>query len=181
MTAMAALDDFNGGAAQAAADDVKVLPADKTLARRAKTGVGVPLDQLVERGKQVVTKLSGVFEVTLQQGLEDMSALQDRIAVDNPKLKEDCTRLERIAHDLKGQGATFGWPLVTMILASLVRGLRREITTTEKRVELIHVHLGALKLVVQNKRKGKPTPAEEKMVIALDDAVARLTVGEEPI
>lgn len=63
--------------------------------------------------------------------------------------------LFRVAHDLKGQGASFGYPLVTRIADSLCRLTRdRKLAYEDRHLDLARAHLDAAQLVLTKEIKG---------------------------
>lgn len=63
--------------------------------------------------------------------------------------------LFRVAHDLKGQGASFGYPLVTRIADSLCRLTRdRKLAYEDRHLDLARSHLNAAQLVLTKEIKG---------------------------
>lgn len=64
--------------------------------------------------------------------------------------------LFRVAHDLKGQGASFGYPLVTGIADSLCRLTRdRTLSYEDRHLDLAKSHLDAAQLVLTKEIKGE--------------------------
>jgi len=59
-----------------------------------------------------------------------------------------------VAHDIKGQGATFGYKLVTDIAAMLCRYLQNAASVGSYDPDVIEAHVQALKTVVDNRVKG---------------------------
>lgn len=63
--------------------------------------------------------------------------------------------LFRVAHDLKGQGASFGYPLVTRIADSLCKLTRdRKLAYEGRHLDLAKAHLDAAQLVLTKEIKG---------------------------
>jgi chemotaxis protein histidine kinase CheA len=64
--------------------------------------------------------------------------------------------LFRVAHDLKGQGASFGYPLVTKIADSLCKLTRdRKLAYQDRHLDLVRSHLDAAQLVLTKEIKGE--------------------------
>jgi HPt (histidine-containing phosphotransfer) domain-containing protein len=76
------------------------------------------------RAEQAVRRLSRVFEDAAAASIEEMR----RLCGGWP---ETTTALYRLAHDLKGQGTTFGHPQITEIAAELCRALNGNAGTAE--------------------------------------------------
>ena len=60
----------------------------------------------------------------------------------------------QIAHDIKGQGGSFGYDLMTLIANELCRLIERQDGFGEAEVQAVKVHIDAMKLVIQNRMKG---------------------------
>lgn len=64
--------------------------------------------------------------------------------------------LFRVAHDLKGQGTSFGYPLVTRIADSLCKLTRdRKLAYEDRHLDLAKAHLDAAQLVLTKEIKGE--------------------------
>ena len=59
-----------------------------------------------------------------------------------------------IAHDIKGQGGSFGYPLVTMIGDSLSTLLKHERLLTDPGLELLSEHVTALGTILDKAIEG---------------------------
>jgi chemotaxis protein histidine kinase CheA len=64
--------------------------------------------------------------------------------------------LFRVAHDLKGQGSSFGYPLVTRIADTLCKLTRdRKLAYETRHLDLVKAHLDAAQLVLTKEIKGE--------------------------
>lgn len=59
-----------------------------------------------------------------------------------------------IAHDIRGEGGTFGFPLATAIADNLCKTLEDKSQASEPMRAAVHVHIGSLKLVLSEPIKG---------------------------
>ncbi|MEZ5832517.1 MAG: hypothetical protein R3D05_15195 [Dongiaceae bacterium] len=81
--------------------------------------------------------------------------------------------LFRIGHDLKGQGTSFGYPLVTKIGQSLCALTRDRARAYEARhLELAKSHLDAIDLVLSKGIKGEGGKVGAELVAKLESRVA---------
>lgn len=81
----------------------------------------------------------------------------------------------RVAHDLKGQGTTFGFPLVTQIaglLCDFIRSIKS--FSSEDSVSVVRAHLSALQLVLKQNIKGEGDEAARQLVDKLALAATRV-------
>ncbi len=60
----------------------------------------------------------------------------------------------RIAHDVRGQGLLFGYPLVTRYASSLCRATRLLAADDRDILNIVRTHLAALEAILENGRAG---------------------------
>ncbi|MGH6892442.1 MAG: Hpt domain-containing protein [Dongiaceae bacterium] len=86
---------------------------------------------------------------------------------------EHVEALFRVAHDLKGQGASFGFPLVTRLGHSLCLLTRdRALDYRAKHLDLVKSHLDAIELVLTKEIKGEGGKVGAELVAKLERLVA---------
>ena len=89
--------------------------------------------------------------------------------------EEAISLIFRVAHDLKGQGTTFGYPLVTQIAGSLCDFIRTvKSPPPDDVVSVVRAHLTALNLVLKQNIKGNGDAAVQQLVEKLSLAVERV-------
>ncbi len=72
------------------------------------------------------------------------------------------------AHDLKGLGATYEFPLVTRIAASLCRLIDEPSTRASAPMSLVDAHINAIKAVVRDDIKSDDHPMGRAIAIELE-------------
>jgi Hpt domain len=80
--------------------------------------------------------------------------------------------LYRAAHDLRGQGATFDFPLVARMAASLCQLTDVEGDGKEIPMPLIDAHVDAIRVVVRQAIKDKSNKTASVLVVELERRVA---------
>jgi len=85
--------------------------------------------------------------------LEDLwRAFQD--AADKKAGPADIRQMFDIAHEIRGQGGTFGFPLITAISDSLCKYLDQRKEMAARAGEVVRVHILAMKAVFRQELKG---------------------------
>ncbi len=85
----------------------------------------------------------------------------------------------RVAHDLKGQGTTFGYPLATQIAGLLCDFIRSAASSpSADLISVIRAHLAALNLVLKQNIKGDGDAAAQQLVEKLALAAERVKQKE---
>jgi chemotaxis protein histidine kinase CheA len=87
--------------------------------------------------------------------------------------------MRRIAHDLKGQGTTMGWPLVSAIARSL-SAILAEGAAGPHVTAAIDTHLAALQAVVGAGMRDETTPAAIELVRGLEKVSRRAAGAGRP-
>jgi chemotaxis protein histidine kinase CheA len=101
-------------------------------------------------------------------------------AAENPAQRaRQVEALFRIAHDLKGQGASFGFPLITQIGQSLCVLTRdRGYDYQAGHLDLAKSHLDAIELVLTKGIKGEGGKVGAELVAKLERRVAEMGRGD---
>ncbi|HWA42188.1 MAG TPA: Hpt domain-containing protein [Hypericibacter adhaerens] len=129
----------------------------------------------VKRAQDAVAELSADYQ---NWALLDLGKAEQALAEargDTGAAEPALQRLYGIAHDMKGQGGSFGFPLVTHVAQSLCRLLvapgssSRHIAplADDATYGLIEVHLKALRLILEKSVRGEGGEVGQKLVAKL--------------
>ena len=101
----------------------------------------------------VLDDLAKDYVVWVQQDMENLenAYLQACDASGDDRDKIIRETLFRIVHDMKGQGATFGYDLITDIGNHLCRYIERQEKFEASEMDAIKVHIDALKQIIEQK------------------------------
>lgn len=117
--------------------------------------VGVP-EAWQKQAEQVIQKLSEHYPETASAELkeaEDVFKAGQSLPQDQ-RFQEYQTTFFRLIHNLKGQGGTFGYPLVTEVGNHLCRYIERQKKFEEKENACIARHLVILKAIIDKRLTG---------------------------
>lgn len=94
--------------------------------------------------------------------------------VDTPESRVECFEvITSIAHDMKGQGGTFGYPLVTNFADSLYGFTNNRKDVSDNMVELVKSHLDAMRAVIRGRVSGDGGEIGKGLVDSLNNAIER--------
>lgn len=126
----------------------------------------------IARAEAALKSLSSNFGEWMNDELAKLEAARDRIGAEglNPETAEN---LYFRAHDLKGLGTTYEFPLVTRIAASLCRILHDPATRTSAPLSLVEDHIEAIGKAVRAQIRTDADPAGRAMAESLEAQVAR--------
>lgn len=135
-------------------------------------------DEVMARADKTLEAMSSSFEQWLDRDIANLQAA--RLAC----LKAAWTdasldALWRAAHDLKGMGGTYGYPIVTQLAASLCRlvDTRDGKAAARANPALIDAHVDGLRAVVRDRIPSDANPVGRALVQALEAHINRLGVA----
>ena len=89
--------------------------------------------------------------------------------------REYLAEMHRIAHGMKGQGGSFGFPLISRVGQSLCRFVGRDSERVETDLPVIQAHLDAQRLILEKGIRGDGGEAGRRLAERLET----LTAGAE--
>lgn len=138
------------------------------------SGGGDISDKMLDRADAAVKRLSDQFTDLALDEIGKLDALLKEAAA-NPDRRRDIVRnIFMVVHDLRGQGATFDYPLLTRIGSSLCTFTENLDGSSDKELQVIGVHVDALKAVMTNKINGDGGPVGREIAKGLEIAVQKI-------
>lgn len=168
------------------APTVRVFNQPNLLKSRAAEPGGKSFEDLVQQGDQVVAEHHTDYRDVANSDLMELRTLVDRIKAAPEESTAQLKGLFRIAHDMKGQASTFGYPVITSVADSLCRFVEkieetgRPVTDNVQIVtEIVGLHLDALRLLLQHDVKGPGVQLELQLMTGLKAASEKIlaTIG----
>lgn len=132
----------------------------------------------VARADQTLQAMSGSFQQWLEADVRRLQ--QARIEAERAQWSDPALdQLMWVAHDIKGMGASYGYPLATEIAASLCRLIETPAGKAAARVapSLAQAHVDTLRAVVRDQIKTSDHPIGRALLKALGAEVERLGVA----
>jgi len=153
--------------------NVKVERPPNRLAEKVPKTGGKTLQQAVADADRAIQRLSEDYGRHLA---DDMAALEKYMAaVKTAPTAGNLKTLFRLVHNMRGQAATFGFPLITEVGRSLCLYLLETEDESEVNVTLIEQHVNALRVIYREKIEGHGDRLSREVVDALMRAVETQT------
>jgi len=132
------------------ADHEVIVPAHKL--RHAVKAAGAQDDDPITRAEKALEQLSGEFSGWMDAECERLDAARHGVHSHgfNTKTRE---ALFHAAHDIKGEAATFGFPLVAAVAESLCRLIEHTPDITRIPLALIDQHVDAVRAIIRENKK----------------------------
>jgi chemotaxis protein histidine kinase CheA len=135
-------------------------------------------EEAIARADSTLKAMSGSMEQWLDA---DVERLQDaRLAAEAAHWSVRALEaIVSIAHDLKGMGGTYGFPLATQLAASLCRLIETDAGkfAAQRDPTLVRAHIDALRAAVRDRIRDDAHPIGCVLLRTLEAQVARLGVA----
>ena len=131
------------------------------------------LEAVLARAQAAVADLAKSFAEQAVVDLDHCLAFL-KAAREQPATRAQSVRdIYGIAHNLKGQGTSFGYPLITRIGQSLCQLTRRERDFPDGDLGIIQAHLDAIRLILAKDIKGEGGEVGNKLAARLETLVSQ--------
>lgn len=131
-----------------------IKPPQTLQAKVEKGGPGaVNLDALA-KAEEVIASLADDYLDWVREDFVRLEAAYKKLKSGEGADKENLEALFQIAHDMKGQGGSFGYDLMTSIGDHLCRLLETLDKAGAREQNMIRVHIDAMRVVITKELKG---------------------------
>lgn len=140
---------------------VDASTVDMVAIKQADMAIEDMAGEYLEWVKDDIANLQGAYE----QALADPS--------NGSGAKDD---IYGFAHDIKGQGGSFGYPMMTAVgnhLCKFIEGIPGDLSPAQ--LTVIKVYVDTLRVVIQERMTGNGGKAGERLLMGLDAVVAKVT------
>lgn len=158
-----------------AADDHEIITPPNTLKNKVSFSPnGVDLDML-EKAEQIIASLQGNYLEWVVEDLNKLQAHYDRAMADPGNRAQAVADIFHVAHDVKGQGGSFGYHLMTAIGNQLCRFVENLPEAGPAELDVIKLHIDAMRLIIAERLEGTGGTAGERMVAGLQAVIAKVS------
>lgn len=129
---------------------------------------------MIKRAEKAVEELASQYSGWATEDIVKLRGLLSEAENDPATHDDRLHAIYRIAHDMRGQGSTFGFPLVTRIAGLLCTYLK---TPDEGDVALntVRAHIDALEKVIEQKATDEASAAAVEILSTLKSATDKLS------
>lgn len=157
--------------------EVQIIKMPNRLRAKVGTGPGPSLDEIVADAEAALNGLEVHYEDWIQEYLTALkSALNDALS-DPLGAGEPLDQIRRVSHEVKGQGATFGYPLLTTVAYLLHRLVANHPELAAKHLDVVAAHVHFMTIIVRDKVRDTGARRENEIVAGLQAATQRIGAG----
>jgi len=154
-------------------DDVEFIGNPNLIARKARP-VGKNADDMLKTADQRVAALKNEFGSILKRDTQTIIELLRNAETDLAGRQRYLLDLRRVAHELRGQGGTYGYPLITRFGDQLCRYLDASDFLDAKALVVVKAAADAIVVVINNGVAGDGGDVGRQLVAMLDKVVAQV-------
>jgi HPt (histidine-containing phosphotransfer) domain-containing protein len=123
-------------------------------------------------------KMAEDYPDWVQDYIRRLRSHQNR-CIDTPEQRHNIfKKLREEAHDLKGQGGTFGYPLISRFGESLYDVTAPGEAYPDNVVEVVKSHIDAMNAVIKGRISGDGGEVGQQLIDTLQEAIERFSRGE---
>ena len=141
--------------------------------REKVTGGGDISEEMLQRAGQAVQALSDGFIRNAADDVEKLAQLYEQATADPANRVDAVREIFSVSHDLRGQGATFDYPLLTRVGSSLCSVAESIDPTDDKCFAIIGLHIDALRAIIIRDIKGDGGPIGREIAAGLEKAAGK--------
>src|ERR1700733_2090284 len=145
----------------------QMIPASNSLKLKAGSRFGGIDPAALAKAEAALKGLSNNFDQWMADELSKLDAARARITAEG-FTAETGENLYFRAHDLKGLGATYGYPVVTEIAGSLCRLIDEPATRLKAPLFLLDAHIDGIKAAVRGDIRETDHPMARSLLEELD-------------
>jgi len=157
----------------------EIIKAPNSL-KKAKLGSGpAKLDQaLLERAEAAVQKLEVNYSEWVKDDLDEIEATLRKLIAAEGKDRDALKALYRVVFDTKGQGGSFGFPLLTQVAGSLAEFICEKNELDRFAIEVAAAHVSAMRAVIKENVRDDGGQTGIELIEGLQALVAKARAGE---
>ncbi len=139
-----------------------------------KSGPMVIDPEVLKAAEQQLDRMETDYADWVRGTVKQLNDTAERAKGDDRQRVAMVAQINRISHDLRGQGTTFGYPLITVFGNSLYDCTAKIEKVPDKLIEFIRAHIDGITAVIRDRIKGSGGAIGAELVESLERARTRL-------
>lgn len=161
-------------------DEMEIITPPNTLKNKVRTGGPGAVDPAtLERAEKVIASMADSYLEWVQEDMKRLQSAYEQLAAakDVDARRTALGEVFQVAHDMKGQGGSFGYDLITAIGNELCRLIERVEQPGPEIVDAVKVHVDSIHLVIQQRMSGDGGDEGQAMLAGIRKVCERVAAG----
>lgn len=137
------------------------------------SGGGGPSPEMLAKAEAAISKMSDDYPTWAADDVSKLGKMIKAVDPASPDAKEKLEECFRMAHDMRGQGGSFGYPLMTRIANSLCRFIEALPQIDKGGLAICSAHVDAMHAVIGNRVSGTGGEIGGQIAAGLETAVQK--------
>ncbi|MEQ8736138.1 MAG: response regulator [Rhodospirillaceae bacterium] len=138
----------------------------------ARVPFEMPTDVLAEAEETLEREAEGFLDWA-KSYLDELSENVSKAKTEVANRQSHLAEVNRIAHELRGQGGTFGYPLITLFGKSLYETTQYPCREDDANLEICRAHIDTLRAVIREKIEGDGGAIGRQLLTSLNQAITK--------
>lgn len=150
----------------------------KNKLKEKSAGLGLKDGEIPVFDDEILAEVQAALDEMSEEYPDWVSSLIDQLYVEQKGCLENeenrrahFSKIHDIAHDMKGQGGTFGYPLITDFSDGLYNFTIRNSGLSDSHVEIVKAHIDAMRVVIKERVNGDGGEIGSQLKVGLAAAI----------
>jgi hypothetical protein len=154
------------------------VPAGNTTGAQSLAKPELPsiADEVMAKAEAAIDKLAAEYPRHAGRDVADLNRHAEKMGSDCDNRKAHYDEILRIAHDMRGQGALFGYPLMTRYAGSLCKATRLLEAHDYAILNIVRAHVAAMQAILGTRVMGAGDRSALAIAVGLEMLVSTRTV-----
>ncbi|NKB45683.1 MAG: phosphorelay protein [Alphaproteobacteria bacterium] len=129
----------------------------------------------MQDAEAAITDMAEDYLGWVKDDIANLQGAYDKAVADPSAGADAREEMYGFAHDIKGQGGSFGYPLMTAVgnqLCKFMEGIEGNLNAAQ--LSVVKVHIDTLRLIIQERMEGDGGKAGSQLLRALDAVIAKV-------
>lgn len=157
------------------AQDPEIIVPPDVLKAKVGYGAGGVDPEVLARAEAAVAGLQAEYLTWAQGDLERLQGAFDAgRCTPDPQRAQAMRRVFEICHDIKGQGGSFGYDLMTVVGGQLCRFVEAHSSYGEREFAVVQLHIDVMRIVIGDRLVGDGGKVGQRLLNGLRAVLTKL-------
>ena len=148
------------------------VPTAETAEKPVKPATPSIADEVLAKAEAAIDRLAAEYPRHAGRDIADLNRCVESMASDTDNQAAHYNEILRIAHDVRGQGSLFGYPLLTRCAGSLCRATRLLEAHDRAALNIVRAHVAAMQAILETGVVGVENKTAQAIAAGLEMLVS---------